>query len=80
MVIPYEYTRTVCTIRVRYEIRVRYTTGSPVNLVKTLIECKQSEIFKTTFISFKLYKNHARVSFDCIGARAGVVWSGWSVF
>ena len=26
MVIPYEYTRTVCTIRVRYEIRVRYTT------------------------------------------------------
>ena len=34
MVIPYEYTRTVyvlyaygiCTIRVRYELRVRYTT------------------------------------------------------
>ena len=29
MAIPYEYTRTVCTIRVRYEIRVRYTTMLP---------------------------------------------------
>ena len=37
MVILYEYTRTVCTIRVRYEIRVRYTTG-------TLQQAKEVEL------------------------------------